>query len=239
MQPLIFLAKEEIKKVQNVLDESLKGWIKDHTFTQEISIGTEAIRYADIPFDSGNIYTNLNGVQCVVSDKGFRWDEFIYSDNASLCPRNSSFNQILKHVKELFWSSVFQVNQFHVSTTRFSQSIDIYLRVHISNASAGAIELFAPHNFFASFIEKEKMHPVRISLDSRQDAVRNIRVPIKMVFAQGQIPFEDLVQIEVGKVLVSDKKIENNFIMQLCDTPVAKVSMGRKGANLAFILKGK
>lgn len=238
MYPLVYLTSEEISRVEQEIDKSLINWLSKCSFTSDVNIELNSVRYEQIPVDLSDYFKKSSSTGCLIFDEQFKWDQFIFSDQLPICPRNSSFSKLIEDIKKNFYLSVLGVDQASESPY-FSKTMDAYLNLNFAHPAIGKLSVYAPHSYFASFITKESTKILNHSLSTRRDAIQSLKVPLTMSLDFGNIPFGELLDLKPGKIVKSTIAVENQFVLALCDAPVAKISIGKVDNKMAFIVKSR
>lgn len=241
MYPIIFLNDVDLDELKKYLELRIADWIKDYTFTPKVSVEVYRVKLDDFVNKKGLAY-NFQGhnlpVKCC--EEEFHWEQFIFCDLLPECPIGSSFNGVVTTVKKSFYKEVFSISDGAENEPNFMRSIDAYLQIRISGIDIGVINFYASHFFFALMIGRTSNALVNNSeLMTRESSSIGVKVPVKFSLDFGDISFENLLKLDVGTIFTSKVELRNTFTMSLCDTPVARVSMGKKSENIAFLLKGK
>lgn len=239
---MIFLNDKDIDTLKKHLELSIGNWLKDYTFTQSVQIDVSPIKRDNFLQKNGFLSVNENGLAVKYCDNAFEWENLIFSEFLYLCPRDTVFNASLLHIKKCFLKEVLNIDNldFEVENNPqlFPSAIDAYVQISIKNDDIGCLDVFASHSYFALMIGKTTKS-ASINLESKESAIKTIKVPVSFSLDFGDIQFKDFLKIENGNVLVSTFPLENKFSVSLCDTNITTASMGKKSDHLAFLLNGK
>jgi hypothetical protein len=243
MYSVLFLNEKDMAVLKKQLVLSIENWLKDYTFTEQVSVEISKVRLNDFLARAGVSSVSEKGLAIKYCDSNFKWESLVFANALHLCPRDSIFSASLVQIKQAFLKEILDI-EINKSTKEsefklFPSAIDAYLQVRIENTEIGTLDFFASHSFFASMIGKSAKVSNKIDLEYREAVIKKIKVPINFSLDFGEISFENLLKMEVGSVFVSTLPLDNQFSVGLCDVKMAVASMGQKSNNLAFLLKGK
>jgi hypothetical protein len=240
---MIFLNGKDIDTLKRHFELLIGNWLKDYTFTRDLQIEISHVKRDDFLAKNGKSSVSENGLAIKYCDSEFKWESLIFSDALHLCPRDSTFNASLLYIKRSFLKEILNIGNFESveeqESKLFPAAIDAYLRVSITNADVGCLDFFASHSRFALMINKSAKSLSQISLESRESAIKKIKIPMSFSLNFGEIAFKDLLKMENGTVFISELPLENEFSVSICNANVTTASMGKRLDNLAFLLKGK
>jgi hypothetical protein len=220
---MIFLNGKDIDTLKRHFELLIGNWLKDYTFTRDLQIEISHVKRDDFLAKNGKSSVSENGLAIKYCD--------------------SAFNASLLYIKRSFLKEILNIGNFESveeqESKLFPAAIDAYLRVSITNADVGCLDFFASHSRFALMINKSAKSLSQISLESRESAIKKIKIPMSFSLNFGEIAFKDLLKMENGTVFISELPLENEFSVSICNANVTTASMGKRLDNLAFLLKGK
>jgi len=241
MYPLTFLNTDEVDELRHQVDLALQCWITAYTFTRDVIVEFSSVRLNDFVHMDGVFFCHekSSDLSAKICDRDFNWQRFIFGDQLADCPQGKTLNAFVDDLKVIFFKEVFGVA---LDDCPFDgnvvPAIDAYLHLRVSSTDIGAIDFFASHSFFALLSGKDKKYPA-VDLESRENAMRGVRIPLTFSLAFGDVSFESLLRINVGSVFVSEATVDNSFSMSVCDSSAAIAAMGKRKDKLAFLLKSK
>jgi hypothetical protein len=237
MLSLAFLNQGATADLESHLTNNLKNWINDWCLLQ-IPPVLSVVSCSKIDLDAYdriNISKKNRRLFFAAEDKGVNWEKLVFSDMNSDVLENIAVKDILKAAIDDLFTSFFGPHEASDSASlRFPKNIKTYIKITISFADIGVLNLTCPHSMWESLAKKVQHKGLHKKI-KRNDLIALSVANLSLSLHGGSMFVEDLKNISIGTVIKLQGFTENKFSLTVGSKKIASAALGKIGTKKAFI----